>query len=130
MLKQSSGFTRIELAIALLSMGMIAGIAYGSYKASLRQTHQRDVEAYMTDLAQQERQYYLDTRSYTRTYGFPGLNDAPPDTVSPYYRITIALRGARSGFTITATPIAGSAQAGADALSLTSSGRRMPGSDW
>ncbi len=66
-----------------------------------------------------------------RTYGaLADLNLAEPDRVSAAYTVAVTtVAGPPPTFTITATPIAGSRQAGDGVLSIDNTGAKTRGSD-
>jgi type IV pilus assembly protein PilE len=132
---RSRGFTLIELMIAVAVVAILAAIAFPSYALFMKKSRRGDAEATLMDIAQREQQYLLDTRAYApdgTLYG--GATGSPiplPADVSAYYTITItAPGGAPPTFTITATPIAGSPQAGDYTLTLDNTGVKSPASVW
>jgi type IV pilus assembly protein PilE len=123
------GFTLIELMITVAVVAILAAIAFPSYAAFMKKSRRGDTEATLMDIAQREQQYLLDTRTYAPDV--VTLNTSIPADVSAYYTINInAPAAAPPTFTITATPIAGSPQAGDFTLTLDNTGLKSPASVW
>jgi type IV pilus assembly protein PilE len=127
-----SGFTLLELVIVVAIVGILAAIAYPSYQAQMRKSHRASAQSYLMDLAQRQKQYLLDARSYapdTATLSAP-----MPGDVSPFY--TIAIDNTKAidpaapapAFTITATAI-GSQVPDGD-LAIDNQGTKQPSTKW
>lgn len=115
---RNSGFTLIEVMIAVAVVAIIAAIAYPSYQRQMARTTRADAHAALTTLANRQEQYFYDHRSYTTDTAALGLA-SPYLTESGHYRITVAAAdgGITNGFTATAT--AQGIQASRDASCLT-----------
>lgn len=124
----ASGFTLIELMIVCAIVAILAAIAVPSYAAFMKQSRRGDTESTLMDIAQREQQYLLDQRAYAPNIAT--LGESVPADVSAYYTITIALGGPPASFVITATPIAGTAQAGDYTLTLDNTGAKTPAGVW
>ena len=123
------GFTLIELMITVVIVAILASIAFPSYATFMKKSRRGDTEAVMMDIAQREQQYLLDSRTYAPTVA--ALNTTIPVAVSSYYNIVIAAPGgAPPTFVVTATPKAGTAQAGDPTLTLNNTGVKSPTSVW
>ena len=80
-------------------------------------------------LAQREQQFMADARVYKDSVS--GLNMVTPEAVSKWYTITIQTDdGPPPGFTITATPVAGTGQVEDGALTIDQAGTKLPASKW
>lgn len=123
--KVERGFSLIELMVAVAIAAIIAVVAIPSYKSHVAKGNRATAQAFMLDIENREKQYMLDARSYTNSLSTLGLN-APAD-VSKNYTITITVVATPPSFTITASPITGSAQAGDGDLTLTSAGAKTHG---
>ena len=131
------GFTLIELMIVVAIVAMLMMIAIPSYSYFMTKSRRGDAEATMMDIAQREQQYLNDARAYapdtpTLYACAPPPACGVPVDVSSYYTITIAAPAGATPptFVITATPIAGSPQAGDVTLTLDNTGVRGPSSAW
>jgi type IV pilus assembly protein PilE len=123
------GFTLIELMVAVAVVAIVATIAYPSYTAHMVKGRRSSAESTLLDIAQRQQQYLLDVRGYAPDV--TTLNATVPATVSPYYTIAIAqAAGPPPTFTVTATPIAGTAQAGDVTLTINNAGVKTPAGTW
>ena len=123
------GFTLIELMIVVVIVSILLAIAIPGYSSYMRKSRRSDTEATMMDIAQREQQYLNDQRAYAASTA--ALQYALPADVSNYYTITIAAPAAAPPtFVITATPIAGTPQAGDPVLTLDNNGVRAPANVW
>ena len=96
----------------------------------------------MMDIANREKQYLLDARSYTPNWALtdpaPNLAMSAPTDVSKYYTITICVDASGADcatasnppyFKITAAPIAGTPQADDGDLTVDDTGTKSHGAD-
>jgi type IV pilus assembly protein PilE len=116
-LKDSAGFTLIELMVVLVIASVLIAIAVPSYISSARKSRRTEAKTALLDMAGREERYF-DTSSppvYTIVPSQLGYGAAAfPVTVgSGYYSVTLVLTAVAGvpGYTITATPVAGSDQA-------------------
>jgi type IV pilus assembly protein PilE len=126
----SRGFTLIELMVAVGVVAILAAIAYPSYMAQMVKSRRSSAETTLLDIAQRQQQYLLDVRGYAPDVAT--LNVTVPSSVSLYYTIGIApVAGLPPPtFKATATPIAGTAQAGDVTLSIDNTGAKAPTGTW
>lgn len=127
------GFSLIELMIALAIIAIAASIAIPSYQGHVQKARRREAQTALLGLASaMERRFtlantYLGAASGGANTGPPAIypTQAPLDGTEKYYNLTIQAATA-SSYTLHATPLTGSPQAG-DAcatLTLTSTGVR------
>ena len=133
MKRQGSGFTLIELVIAVAVLAILASMAYPSYTRYMARSHRTQAQSYLMQLAQQEQQYFLDSRSYAAQATILSLT-AIPAQVAEQYEITVGPASPTTPptFIATATPRAGSVQAAyhEPALSIAQDGTKTPSSAW
>jgi len=127
--RRNRGFTLIELMIVVAIVGILAAVAYPSYMSYLKKGNRSSAQAHLMDIAQSQQRYLLDARSYAPDLAT--LNMTTPSSVSPYYTIGISpTPGPPPGFTATATPKAGTAQASDVTLSINDAGVKTPTNVW
>ncbi len=105
-----SGFTLIELATAILVLGILAAIAYPSYSSSIQKSRRGDAIAVLTAITQAQERYRMSHAAYAGDTSTLGIDVAK---ISKHYEISIsgdALGGLTNVFLITATPLASSPQ--------------------
>ncbi|WP_210396472.1 type IV pilin protein [Motiliproteus sediminis] len=129
--RRMAGFTLTELMIAVVIMGIITAIAYPSYQSYLIDSRRSDAQNALLGFATALYRYKTDNNSYAGAQSGTGFPNPPETTVYPsqapidsgdkFYNLTIESANA-SGFTVRATPINGTAQAGNGFLELTSTG--------
>jgi type IV pilus assembly protein PilE len=126
-MRKSSGFTLIELMIALVIIAILAAIAIPSYRQYVIRSNRRAAQASLMDIANREHQYFVANRAYADD---AELGYVLPTDVSEHYTFDIVPDNASSPptFTITFTPQGG--QAGDGDLTLNSEGEKTPPEKW
>src|SRR5688572_15588893 len=103
----ATGFTLVELMIAIMVLGILAAIALPNYTESVRKGRRADAFAALQRLAQAQERHRANNTAYTTDLSVLG------GTTSPDRHYTIAIgEVSASGYTATATVAAGSPQAG------------------
>jgi type IV pilus assembly protein PilE len=113
--------------IAVAVVAILATIAFPSYQDYLRKGRRSAAQSFIVDVAARQQQYLIDARSYAGGAGALGtLNLAVPGDVSRFYTVTIdpAAPTLPPSYTISATPIAGSAQVPDGVLTLDHQGAK------
>ena len=122
------GFTLVELMVVCAIAAILMAIAVPSYSLFMKQSRRGSAEAVLLDIAQREQQYLIDARAYANA---AALGTTTPVDVSTYYTINIVpAAGPPPGFTVTAIPKAGTAQAGDPTLSIDNFGAKLPLGVW
>ena len=138
------GFTLVELMIVVVVIGILASIAYPSYRNYTKQSRRSDAKIALTQAAARQEKYFADCNWYARTPGGTracGTAAGNADTVlgiattSPNSDYTLAITAGNipaggcaafsCGFTITATPAAGGRQVGDGALRIDAIGTKQ-----
>lgn len=127
----SQGFTMLELAIALVIVGLLVAVAVASYRESQAQKYRYEALKAMTEMAEGLHKYYALARSFR---GAPLPYTQSPRDGTARYRISLAAAPIQSrdpgvvfpattdlGFTLQAAPTSDDA---CGVLLLDQSGRR------
>jgi type IV pilus assembly protein PilE len=93
-MQRMSGFTLIELMIAMAIVALLAVVAFPSYQSYIQRGIRSSGQQYLMDLVQREEQYFLDNRAYAPTVVFDGTIPGPnsiavlmPTQVAANYQI-------------------------------------------
>jgi len=154
-LKRNTGVTLIELMIVVIIVGILAGIAYPSYRNYMTQSRRSDGQIILLQAAAKQEKYYSDCTWYavnltggardcgSALTGQLGINTAAVAATSPDGHYTIVqpvvagniaggscVQGTGSaaftcGFTMTARPVAGGRQAGDGDLRIDAIGTKQ-----
>ena len=128
MKQTQSGFTLIELMIAVAIVGILAAIAFPSYQESVRKSRRADAEGALLGFANAMERHFTEFNSYcdaaaaggtvvalcgtgTEDTGAPAIY-APPAATAVNYTFTIlAVTPTPTTYILQAAPVAGSSQA-------------------
>ncbi|MDG6098156.1 type IV pilin protein [Alteromonas sp. ZYF713] len=130
-----SGFTLIEVMIAVVIVGIIAAIGYPSYQSMLVSTNRSTAQADLMGFASAMERHYATTFSYAGAAaggsdtGAPAVFAAHSPSTEPAgkkkYTLTIhAVSADGSSYELRAVPVSGSPQAGDGTLYYFSDGRK------
>ncbi len=130
--RRERGLTLIELMVVVVIVGLLAAIAYPSYRNHVLKGNRASAQAFLMDAAQRQQQYLLDNRAYAPDLDTLFATTPPvPAEVSPYYQITVATTaGPPPTFAITATPQGNQVANNEPALAIDQVGTRTPASAW
>lgn len=131
-MKYEKGFNLVELLIVVALIGILAAVAIPQYSQYVVKGNRAAAQAIMMDLANREKQYLLDARSYTESLTALGMSTLPADVASNYTMTISAPAATPPTFVITATPVPNSKQATANdgVLTLTDAGVKQPAGKW
>lgn len=93
-LKKTHGFTLIELMIVVAVVGILAAIAYPSYKDYVLKSRRVDAKAALTEAAQRLEIFYARNGQYTTDmtdlgYAVAGWNNVPIQAANQFYQIRL-----------------------------------------
>jgi type IV pilus assembly protein PilE len=125
-MKTENGFSLIELLVAVTILAILAAVAIPSYQSYVIKSNRAAAQSFMMDLANREKQYMLDARTYA---DIATLGVSAPTDVSKHYTLAIVSIVTPPSFTITATP-SSSQQTSDGALTLGSDGSKGPADKW
>ena len=127
------GFTLIELMIAVAVMAILTAIAMPSYRQYVTRGSREAVQSQLIELAAVQDKIFLNSNAYTANVGTAytgsstgGLGVTNSVSRDTRYRLSVTVSGA--SFVLTATPVAGTTQAGDGNLTINSEGQRVWGS--
>ncbi len=127
--RRQRGFSLVELMVVVVIIGILSAIAYPAYTRYVVRTHRAAVQSYMLDLSLKQTSYMADSRTYATDTQIKQLVPTPT-TISSRYDILVEPVSTPLGYTITATPVTGSSQAGDSVLTLNNQGVKTPSSAW
>ena len=124
-----SGFTLIELMVAVAILAILAAIVWPGYQQHVIRGQRAAAQAQMLDLASRQQQFLLANRSYASQSQLEAAGYALPAEVAARYAYEIEL-GSAGGYLIRFVPLSGSTQANDGTLTLDHLGNRGPSGKW
>jgi type IV pilus assembly protein PilE len=122
---RSFGFSLIELMVTVALIAMLATIAVSSYSSQVRKSRRTEAKSAVLDLAGREERLFSTTNAYSSLEAYLGYAAAGSTTVmtnmpfgNNYYTLTVVVPDPGQAaltpttYLITATPVAGTSQAG------------------
>ena len=108
--KKQKGFTLIELLITVAIVALLVGIAIPSYNSYMDKTRRLDAKAFLQEVAGEQIRYFSDNNVFAVNMQEMGYPDETMDSPDGFYNIAIT-NAVPTSFTLTATAVAGKAQA-------------------
>lgn len=107
------GFTLIEILIVVAIIGIVAAIAVPNYSQFMTDGRRTDAITFLSEAAGEQMRYFSDNNQYADDMQALGYGAAATfDTPEGHYRVSVTNPGGLASFVLTATPVAGGAQAG------------------
>lgn len=132
------GFSLIELMIAVVIVSILAAISFPSYQQYVIRASREAAQTELVQMTILQEKIYLNsnaysasvTSSYNGTSG-GGLGNTTALTADRKYTISVSPNAPGQTFTLTATPVAGTKQAGDGNITIDSTGQRLHnGASW
>ncbi len=121
---RTHGFTLIELMIVVVIVGILAGVAYPSFREQSRRSARAEARAALLDASSRQEQFLLDNKSYTAT-----LSNLQVASATETGKYAVSVDGATAGcpiarcYSLRATPQGSQAEdTSCSELTLNSSG--------
>ena len=108
-----SGFTLLELVIAMAVLTLLVTMAYPSYLEHMNKVRRADALGPLLDVTSRQEQYMLDHKQYAGNMTQLGFAANPYITPEGYYSVAVVTAGCGTSpcYRFTATPVSGKAQA-------------------
>lgn len=110
--KTSSGFTLIEIMIVVAIIGILAAFAYPAYMDTVRKSNRADAKAALSDVSQRLQRCFTAYSAYNDANCAVATEVAGAGITSQEGFYTITGVVAAGTYTLTATPVSGTTQAG------------------
>lgn len=126
---KAKGFTLVELLIVMVVVGILASLAYPSYRDYMTNARRADGQSALLNLASRMERYYSEENTYqTATIGTGNNTDVLSTAASPEGWYTISINNANgNSYEIRATPLNGQATADTRCQTLTLNNRGQKG---
>ncbi len=123
--RESKGFTLIELMITIAIIAVLAAVALPSYNNYVTRGNRTDVQAHLMQLASNLERYKSQQLSYKNaTLAIIGGAATYPASGTAKYNIALTPATLSTSWELRATPVSGSTQVGDGALAIDNQGRR------
>ena len=121
---KQAAFTLIEVMIVVAIIGILAAVAYPSYRDYIAKARRGDAITVLMENAQWMERYFTQNNTYLNGAANPTLPllEAPKDGTSKYYDITFSGTNTQTTYTLLATPKGGMASDACGTFTLTEAG--------
>ena len=127
--RTTSGFTLIELMIAVVVVAILAVVSLPSYAEFVKRGTRAEAQAFLMEVALRQQQRLVDRREYAATIADLGL--ALPASLAGKYTVAMTVPAAvPPAFAISASPQGAQTSEACGTLTLNSAGQRSPASCW
>ena len=106
------GLTLVELMIVVVVVGILAAIAYPSYREFSARATRNEAKAALLKAATNQERYYLQNNKFSTDLNELGFSGNPYTTDTGSYEITVVAPNPASNFTVTATYLLGGVESG------------------
>jgi type IV pilus assembly protein PilE len=127
-------FTLIELMIVVAVVAILAAIAYPSYQKQIIKGSREAAESQLVELSNLQEKIFLNSSLYTGSVtaayngqSAGGLGVTSGTTSDGRYTLSLSPTTPSAAYTLTATPVATTSQAGDGNLTIDSTGNRLWG---
>lgn len=100
-MKRQAGFTLIEVMMAVVIIGILAAIAFPSYREYVLRGHRSEGVALLSEAAARQERYYAQNNTYADSVAKLSMD---ADSDNDYYRLSVVAADANS-YTLLATAI-------------------------
>ena len=127
-----SGFTLVELIVAIVIVAILGAIAFPSYQQYVVRGSRSAAQNELTELAGIQEKIFLNSNAYTTSLATAyngtaagGLGKTTQQTEDSKYALSLVATA--QSYTLTATPVSGTSQANDGAMSISSTGAKTCG---
>ena len=107
-----TGMTLIELLIVLVIVGILAGVAWPSFREAVHKSRRADAMSALTEIMQAQERWRANNPAYKAALTSPVLAGTRTTSQAGHYALSITDNSATAtAYTATATVVTGSAQA-------------------
>lgn len=126
----SKGFSLVELLVVIAIVGILAAIAIPSYSQHVIRSARVAAQTELVNLASMQEKIFLNANAYTTslTTAYDGTSTGGLGIASGQTRdgrYTLTLNATSQTYTLTATPVSTSSQAGDGNISISENGQRL-----